>query len=325
MTPRIHPFLCRTKLVIATVVALIFSATCNAKPDTIKVEWPNDVAELPGELPSYRLKPVAFRPDLIEHLKTSAKLTDAHKIPLDRDTYDADAIGFVQPDTNASLVISPNEGHLVLSDEQAEGDATKDPVGVPSEAEARALADALLLTLGVTPDRLRLRSPGGEPHVLYSKQTQQRARKKPSDPANPEQTYVRGVRYFQALPGNAAIAGEEVRGVDVWFGAEGRISLLSVNWLNAYPAGASPSASRADIEKRILAGKGTWQSPLPADVQTLRVTQQRIVYRDPMKLSGVLTPSLQLTVQVESAAGALPNAFTCSALADVGADEKTAR
>lgn len=314
MTPRIRPFLCRTKLVIAALAVFGFAAGCNATLDTAKVEWAQDVAELPGELPSYHLKPTTFSPELIERLKTSARLTDAHKIPLDRDTYDAEAIGFVQPDSNASLVISPNEGHLVLNDGHAEGDATKDPVGVPNEAEARALADALLPTLGVTPDGLRTRSPGGEPYVLYSKQAQQRARKKPTDPANLEQIYVRGVRYFQTLGGNAII-GEQVRGIDVWFGMEGRISLLFVNWLNAYPAGVSPSATRDELEKRILAGDGSWQTPLPVGAQTLRVTQQRIVYRDPVKLSGELAPSVLLTVQVETPAGMTPNAFTCSALA----------
>jgi hypothetical protein len=287
-----RPCLSRVKQAFVALTTSLFAAACNFNTDTPSpvVAWSHEIPPLPAELRSYRLKPTVFSPELVGRLKDGAKITDAHKIPLDRDTYDPDAIGFVQPDTNASLVISPNEGQLVLSDEQAEGDATKDPVGVPSETEARALADALILTLGVTPDRLRLRSLGGEPHVLYSKQTQQRARKKPSDPANPEQTYVRGVRYFQALPGNAAIMGEEVRGVDVWFGAEGRISLLSVNWLNAYPSGASPSAARGEIEKRLLAGEGSLQSPLPAGVQTLRVTKQRVIYRGPVKLSGLLPP-----------------------------------
>jgi hypothetical protein len=318
MTPRIRPFLSRSNLLTAALAVFGFAAGCNAAPDTPKIEWAQEVAALPAELPGYRLKPMSFSAELIERLKASAKITDAHTIPLDRDMYDADAIGFVQPDTNASLVISPNEGHLVLSDEKAEGDATKDPVGVPSETEARALADALLPALGVTLDGLHLLTPGAEPRVLYSKQTQQRARKKPTDPVNPEQTYVRGVRYFQALPGNVAIVGEQARGVDVWFGAEGRITLLSLNWMNAYPAGVSPSASRSEIEKRMLAGEGTWRRPLPADVQTLRITQQRVVYRDPVKLSGVVPASLQLTVQVEYAGGTLPNFFTCSALADTG-------
>jgi hypothetical protein len=306
----------RTKSLIVALAAGGFSAACNAQTDALTpaVTWAQEVAPLAGELVIYRLKPFSFSSEVIQRLKESAKITDAHKVTLENELFDADALAFAQPDTNASLVIYPNAGSLTLSDEQAEGDATKDPVGVPSEAEARALADALLPALGLPLDGLRKRSPGGEPHVLYSKQAQKRARKKPSDSANPEQVYVRGVHYFQAL-GGETIVGEQVRGIDVWFGTEGRISLLSVNWLNAYPCGISPAAERAEIERHMRAGEGTWQSPLPAGALTLRVTQQRIVYRDPVKLSGELAPAVLLTVQVETPAGTTPNAFTCSALA----------
>ena len=321
MTPRIPRCLSRTKPVVAALVASCLATICNAKADTPEpvVAWAEELAPIATELRSYRLKTVLFSPELVERLKAMAKITDAHKVTLENELFDADATAFAQPETYASLVIYPNAGALTLSDEQAEGDATKDPVGVPSEAEARALADALLETLGLSLTDLRLRTPGGERHVLYSKQTQQRARKKPTDPANPEQTYVRGVHYFQALGGVDSLVGDRPRGIDVWFGTEGRISLLEINWLNASPEGISPSASRDEIEKRILAGDGAWKSPLPAGVQTLRVIQQRVVYRDPVKLSGVVTPSLLLTVQVETATGPLPNTFTCSALAKLPA------
>lgn len=317
MTPLILRCLSRTKLIVAASVALCFAGGCNAEVDTSRpvIAWAEALTPLAAELRSYRLKPVNFSAELIQRLKEGAKITDAHKVTLENELYDADALAFAQPDTFASLVIYPNAGSLTLSDEQAEGDATKDPVGVPSEGEARALADALLETLGLPLTELRLRTPGGERHVLYSKQTQQRARKKPTDPANPEQTYVRGVHYFQALGGVDSMIGDSTRGIDVWFGTEGRISLLQVNWANSEVAGNGPSASRADIENRMLANEGSWQSPLAAGVQTLRITQQRIVYRDPVKLAGVVKPSLLLTVQVETPSGTVPNAFTCSALA----------
>jgi hypothetical protein len=167
-------------------------------------------------------------------------------------------------------------------------------------------------------ENLSLR-PNGQRYVLYSKQTQQRVGKVPLNPPPAEETYVRGVRYFQSFGGTAPIqGGERARGIHVQFGTEGRISLLEINWASADVAGVLPGPSRRDITKKILNGEGTWKSKLPTAVQTLRVPSQRVVYFDPVRLSGMLTPSLVFTVEVETPNGVIPNSFTCSALASDG-------
>jgi hypothetical protein len=164
-------------------------------------------------------------------------------------------------------------------------------------------------------ENLSLR-PNGQRYVLYSKQTQQRVGKIPINPPPPEETYVRGVRYFQAFGGTAPIqGGERARGIHVQFGTEGRISLLEINWASADAAEVLPGASGRGIIKKILNSEGMWKSKLPNEVQKLRITSQRIVYFDPVKLSGLLAPSLVLTVEVEMPTGTTPNSFTCSALA----------
>jgi hypothetical protein len=319
MTPPILRFRLRINLVWVAAAAILSScATAPEKQASSKVVWAEGVTALPTTLTQYRLKKTEFKPELIEELKRMGGLTATHETALEGEQAEPGATAFVQPDTNTSLAIYPLSGLLVYINPSAEGDFSKPPLNVPDEATARELADKLIASSGLPLGNLSLR-PNGQRYVLYSKQTQQRVGKIPLNPPPPEETYVRGVRYFQAFGGTAPIqGGERARGIHVQFGTEGRISLLEINWASADVAEVLPGASRRDITKKILNSEGTWKGKLPNEVQKLRVTSQRVVYFDPVRLSGILTPSLILTVEVETPNGTIPNSFTCSALASEG-------
>jgi hypothetical protein len=319
MTLKVLRFRPQINLLWVAAAAILSScATAPGRQAVSKVVWAEGVPALPKTLIQYRLKKTEFRPELIEELKRMGGLTAADETALEGEQAEPGATAYVQPDTNASLAIYPLSGLLVYINPSAEGDFSKPPLNVPDEATARKLADKLIASSGLPLENLSLR-PNGQRYVLYSKQTQQRVGKVPLNPPPSEESYVRGVRYFQSFGGSAPIqGGERARGIHVQFGTEGRISLLEINWASADVAGVLSGPSRRDITKKILNGEGTWKSKLPTAVQTLRVPSQRVVYFDPVRLSGMLTPSLVLTVEVETPNGIIPNFFTCSALASDG-------
>lgn len=327
MTPRIPGFRFRTRLFAGALAVFGFAAGCSAVPDTV-VAWAEELAPIDAGLRSYRLKPVVFSPEFIAQLKEKAQITEEHRIRPDSEFYEANAVSYVRFDSDArantnpsgSLVIYPGEGGLMFSDEPPKADPTQEPVGVPTETEARALADALLKRLGIPLAELRRRNPGGEPWVVYGEQLCGERPKQPRDKiVYAKGACIRTVYYFHGLGGGDYLTGgRTMRGVNVSFGVGGRITYLHVGWANSEVAGVSASASRGEIERRMLTGEGTWQSPLPEGVQTLRVTRQQVVYPSPVKLSGVVAPSLILAVEVDAAGSVSRNTFTCSALASAG-------
>lgn len=305
-------FLRRPKQALLTLLALAgCTATLAGENTSPPVVWAEACKDWPSTLPIYAIKPATFDEGFTARLKRASGITEGNKIELEDEAAEPGASAYVNPITNASIALYPQSGLFVYNNPAAEGNAAMPPASVPDETKARALADELVETLGISKDQLAINPATNSPRVLYNKQTQRRA----NSPESEEEVYVRGIQYFQAVGGFPVIARERTRGVHIQFAAESQLLLLELNWLNAVSINNAPAITRADAEKLLISGNGKWKQPLKSKAEGYEITACHIVYHEPANYKLPLVPSLVLIAQVQGAGESLLNEFTCAALA----------
>ena len=259
--------------------------------------------ELPAFVWSYKVIPQTFAPPVVSNLMALGGFTlkDKTNVPGRAAFKDKSNLYFASKDRKRELGIFPSLGWVYYNDATARADVRGNVMGVPSEAEAMALALDHLRRLGIDRSQLSVKPESGELRAFRTVGNRGWLDEKTSQEV--KRAILRGVMFPRRIDGFDVTGTGSAGGFVIDLGNDARVFHLNLVWRNLEPSAMIP-LSLDQIARRIRAGQTVKTSPPPVDfsaVKKLEVYKITPGYLGQLgdEPQGMIYPFLDLEVKVD--------------------------
>jgi len=218
----------------------------------MKLAWAATNA-LPEKLVVYKVKPFFFSESVISNVMRLGPFSKEDSTRLPSEINDRAASFYLKRASGASLTISPALGLIRFSNERARAASFKDAEGVPTEAQAVALAEQLLPQLGI--DRPEFVHSNGSRGLKYISRKREGGGGDPQTKKLVKKPLSWEIAFTREKDGIEFAGRGRNGGVTAIFGNHASLAGLEVSWRNLEPVVSPKVASRSRLTQWIQEGR----------------------------------------------------------------------